>query len=221
MRGKMPPQIRVFIADDHQLFRQGLLKLLTSEETIKIVGETGDGLEAFQKIKQLQPDIAILDISMPNMNGLEIAKQLKKDRLAIEFIILTMYDDEEYFNEALDSGIKGYLLKDNAIADLLHCVKCIMQGKYYVSPLVSNYLVNREEKTKQLRSEHTGLAELTVKEKRILKLIAENKTSKEIAETLFISYRTVQNHRSHICEKLGLKGHHKLLQFALENKSFL
>ena len=217
----MPAQTKIFIADDHQIFRQGLIKLLETENTLDIVGESGDGAEALQMVRDLKPAIAILDISMPNMNGLEIVKQLKKDQLGTEFIILTMYDDEEYFNEALDCGVKGYLLKDNAIADLLRCVRCVTQGKYYVSPLVSDYLVNREEKITRLKSEYPGLANLTAKEKRILKLIAENKTSKEIAEALFISFRTVQNHRTHISEKLDFKGHHKLLQFALENKTYL
>ena len=214
-------EIKVFVADDHQIFRQGLLKLLESERSMKIVGESGDGLEALQMIREQKPEVAILDISMPNMNGLEIVKQIRKEELPVEFIILTMYDDEEYFNEAMDVGVKGYLLKDNAISDLLRCVKCVTQGKYYVSPLISEYLVNREEKVKQLRHEHPGLDRLTTMEKRILKLIAENKTSKGIAKELFISYRTVQNHRTRIGEKLGLKGHHKLLQFALEQKNYL
>jgi len=217
----MPIQTKILIADDHQIFRQGLLKLLETEELIEIVGESGDGFEALQMIREQKPEIAILDISMPNMNGLEIIKQIRKEELPVEFIILTMYDDEEYFNEALDCGVKGYLLKDNAIADLLNCVKCVSQGKYYVSPLISEYLVNREEKVKSLRYEHPGLEKLTTMEKRILKLIAENKTSKEIATELFISHRTVQNHRMHICEKLNFKGHHRLLQFALENKAYL
>jgi DNA-binding NarL/FixJ family response regulator len=217
----MLTETRVFIADDHHIFRQGLLKLLEAEKAITVVGESGDGLEALQMIREQKPDIAILDISMPNMNGLEIVKHIKKDELLIEFIILTMYDDEEYFNEALECGVKGYLLKDNAISDLLQCVKCVLQGKYYVSPLISEYLVNREKRVKQLRCEHPGFEKLTTMEKRILKLISENKTSKEIAEVLYISHRTVQNHRTHICEKIGLKGHHKLLQFALVNKSYL
>lgn len=217
----MSKEIKVFVADDHQIFRQGLLKLLETEKLIQVVGESGDGLEALQMIRKLHPEIAILDISMPNMNGMEIVKQIKKDDLSMEFIILTMYDDEEYFNEALDCGVKGYLLKDNAISDLLNCVICVAQGKYYVSPLISEYLLHRDEKTKKLRCENPGLELMTKTEKRILKLIAENKTSKEIAETLFISHRTVQNHRTHICNKLDLKGHHKLLQFALENKSHL
>jgi len=217
----MPEQTTIFIADDHQIFRQGLLKLLASEAAIQIVGESGDGFEAFQKIKLLQPDIAILDISMPNMSGLEVVKQIKQDKLPVEFIILTMYDDEEYFNEALDCGVKGYLLKDNAIADLLHCVRCVTEGKYYVSPLISDFLLNRKQKIIDFKCENPQLTKLTEMEKRILKLIAENKTSKEIAMELFISYRTVQNHRTHVCEKLDLKGHHKLLQFALKNKAYL
>jgi len=217
----MVTEIKVFVADDHQIFRQGLLKLLETEKSITIVGESGDGLESLRMIKELNPEIAILDISMPNMNGLEIVKQIKKNDLPVEFIILTMYADEEYFNEALDRGVKGYLLKDNAIADLLICVKYVAQGKYYVSPLISEYLLNREDSIKKLRCEYPGLDGLTATEKRILKLIAENKTSKEIAAELYISHRTVQNHRTHICEKLGLKGYNKLLQFALEHKSYL
>jgi DNA-binding NarL/FixJ family response regulator len=217
----MQPIITVFVADDHQIFRQGLIKLLESERSIAIVGESGDGAEALQMIQELRPDVAILDISMPNKNGLDIVKQLKQNNLATKCVILTMYNEEEYFNEALDCGVKGYLLKDNAISDLLKCVKCVVQGKYYVSPLISEHLLHRDDKIRQLKCEHPGLDKLTTMEKRILKLIAENKTSKEIAEQLFISPRTVENHRSHICEKLGLKGHHKLLLFALEQKKYL
>lgn len=217
----MQPIITVFVADDHQIFRQGLIKLLDSQASIAVVGESGDGAEALQMIQELLPDVAILDISMPNKNGLEIVKQLKKENRPVEFIILTMYNEEEYFNEALDCGVKGYLLKENAFVDLLSCVKNIVQGKYYVSPLISEYLLHRDGKAKQLRSEHPGIDKLTAMEKRILRYIAENKTSKEIAELLFISPRTVENHRQHICDKLGLKGFHKLLQFAIENKSYL
>lgn len=217
----MQPNITVFVADDHQIFRQGLIKLLESEASIAIVGESGDGAEALQMIQELQPDIAILDISMPNKDGLEIVKQLKEDNRPVACIILTMYDEEEYFNEALDCGVKGYLLKENAFSDLLSCVKCVVQGKYYVSPLISEYLLHRDDRIKHLKCDHPGLDKLTTMEKRILKLITENKTSKEIAEQLFISPRTVENHRQHICDKLGLKGYHKLLQLALEQKRYL
>ncbi len=217
----MTTKIQVFIADDHLIFRQGLIKLLETEKSIQIVGESGDGQEAFQMIQELQPEIAILDLCMPGMSGLEIVKGIRKAALPIEFIILTMYKEEEYFNLALDSGAKGYLLKDNAIADLLTGVKCVAAGKYYVSPLISDYLVHREQVLINMQSARPALASLSRTEKSILKLISENKTSNEIARELFISPRTVENHRYHITEKLDLKGPHKLLQFALEHKSYL
>ncbi|NOZ63178.1 MAG: response regulator transcription factor [Calditrichaeota bacterium] len=212
---------KILIADDHTIFRQGLVKILEAEKFIKIVGECGDGLEAFQKIKELLPDIAILDISMPQLSGLEIVQKIRSENLWIEFIILTMYDDEEYFNEAMDYGVKGYLLKDNAASDLIGCIKSVASDKYYVSPLISEYLINRNSKIQEMKKKNPGLINLTVTEKRILKLIAENKTSREIAELMFISVRTVQNHRTNICNKLGFKGYNKLLQFSLENKSYL
>lgn len=213
--------IKVFIADDHQLFRQGLIKLLEAENSIKILGESGDGQEAFRMLQVLLPEIAILDICMPGMSGFEIVSSIRKEALPIEFIILTMYAEEEYLNAALNFGIKGYLLKDNAISDLLTGIKCVAQGKYYISPLISEYLVHRDQIVKKLQSTKPGLNNLSRTEKSILKLIAENKTTNEIARQLFISPRTVENHRYHICEKLGLKGPHKLLQFSLENKSYI
>lgn len=213
--------MKVFIADDHPIFRQGLLKILETDPFLEIVGESGDGEEALQSLKELSPDIAVLDIAMPGRSGLEIVKETQKEGLSIHFIILTMFSEEEYFNEAMELGVKGYLLKDNAASDLLSCLKSVAEGKYYVSPSISQYLINRNARVKELDQKIPSLSELTQMEKRILTLIAENKTSKEIAAELFISYRTVQNHRNNICQKLNLKGHHKLLQFALENKSYL
>lgn len=213
--------MKVFIADDHPIFRQGLLKILETDPSLEIVGESGDGEEALQSLKELSPDIAVLDIAMPGRSGLEIVKETQKEGLSIHFIILTMFSEEEYFNEAMELGVKGYLLKDNAASDLLSCLKSVAEGKYYVSPSISQYLINRNARVKELDQKIPSLSELTQMEKRILTLIAENKTSKEIAAELFISYRTVQNHRNNICQKLNLKGHHKLLQFALENKSYL
>jgi len=214
-------KLRVFIADDHLIFRQGLIKLLESEKSVEIVGESGDGQVAFQMIQTLQPAIAILDLCMPGLSGLEIARGIRDLQLPVEFIILTMHTDEEYFNAALDCGVKGYLLKDNAIADLLQAVSQVAAGKFYVSPLISEYLLNRVQLIKQLNTQQPGLNRLSPREKWILKLIAENKTTNEIAQQLFISPRTVENHRYHIAEKLNLKGPHKLLQFALENKIWL
>ena len=213
--------MKIFIADDHPIFRQGLLTIMEGDPEIEIVGESGDGEEALQLIRSLCPDIAVLDISMPGMSGLEIVSEVQKESLKVEFIILTMFDEEEYFDEAMDSGVKGYLLKENATSDLLSCLKSVAQGKYYVSPSISEYLLNRNTRVKELNKSSPALSGLTQMEKKVLRLIADNKTSKEVAAELFISYRTVQNHRTNICNKLDLKGHHKLLQFALENKSLL
>ncbi|TDI89814.1 MAG: response regulator transcription factor [Caldithrix sp.] len=213
--------MKIFIADDHPIFRQGLLKIMEGDPELEIVGESGDGEEALQLIRSLCPDIAVLDISMPGMSGLEIVSEVQKESLKVEFIILTMFDEEEYFDEAMDSGVKGYLLKENATSDLLSCLKSVAQGKYYVSPSISEYLLNRNTRVKELNKSSPALSGLTQMEKKVLRLIADNKTSKEVAAELFISYRTVQNHRTNICNKLDLKGHHKLLQFALENKSLL
>lgn len=217
----MDKTLNVLIADDHPIFRQGLVKILESEKTIKLVGECGNGLEALQKIKETKPEIAILDISMPKLNGLEIVREIKNDGRNSEFIILTMYDDEEYFNEAMDYGVKGYLLKDDAASDLIACIQAVALGKYYVSPNISEYLLNRKFQIKEVQKKNPGLQCLSEMEKQVLKLISENKTSRQIGEKLFISYRTVQNHRNNICRKLGFKGYNKLLQFSLENKSYI
>jgi DNA-binding NarL/FixJ family response regulator len=217
----MADNITVLIADDHLIFRQGLVNLLKNEKSIEIIGESGDGIEAFEMIKDLKPHVAIVDISMPGMDGLEIVQCARAEKLPVKFVILTMYREEKYFNKAMDDGVLGYLLKDNAILDLIACIKSVFNGKYYVSSLISEYMIHRKDRLTATQNQYSSLEGLTLTERKILKLIAENKTSNEIAEELFISIRTVQNHRAHICVKLNLKGFHKLLQFALENKSCL
>ncbi|HEX9653107.1 MAG TPA: response regulator transcription factor [bacterium] len=213
--------MRILIADDHPIFRQGLLKVIEGVADIEVVAETGDGETALHLIRRHQPNVALLDISMPGKSGLEIAKEIQVQELPTTVIILTMFKEEEYFNEALDLGVKGYVLKDNAVSDILECLKTVSQGKYYVSPLISQYLIHRTQRQRDFYVQIPALQTLTPMERRVLKLIAENRTSKEIAAALFISFRTVQNHRNNICNKLSLKGPHKLLQFALENKALL
>jgi len=210
---------KVIICDDHPIFRKGLIQIISEMKNIEIVGECGDGNAALELIKNLKPDIAILDVLMPDKNGLEVAQQIKEDGLSTKIIILTMHSEESYFNQAMDAGVKGYLLKENASTDLKSCIKEVLAGKYYVSSLLSNLLIERENRIKSFQNETPAISSLTETELKILKLIAKNKTSKEIAENLFISYRTVQNHRQHISDKLNLHGPHKLLQFAIENKS--
>ena len=213
--------MRLFVADDHTLFRQGLIRILADDPTIEVVGEAGDGEEALQALRTAPPDIALLDVSMPGRDGLEIAQTAQREDWPTAIVILTMHNDEAFLNRALDLGVKGYLLKDNAVAELLECLKAVAQNQFYISPILSELLIRRRARTDALLARNPGLETLTNTEKRILKHIAENKTSREIADELFISYRTVQTHRTNISAKLGLKGHHKLLQFALEHKSSL
>ena len=217
----MAEKISVLIADDHPIVRQGMVNIVEREEAFRLVGECGDGEAAFRQLREKTPQIAVLDIAMPGMNGLEIVRASRAERLPVSFVILTMYKDEEYFDEAMNLGIKGYILKDGAIGELVSGLKAVARGDYFISPQISGYLVRRNERTRALQSQVPALRDLTPSECSILRLIAENMTSREIADTLAVSYRTVQNHRSNICRKLGFKGYNRLLKFAIEHKSSL
>jgi len=211
----------VLIADDHPVFRHGLAQLLGSSKEFSVVAEAGDAESALLLMEQKRPAIAVLDISMPGKSGLDAVKIADERNLEVEFVILTMFHDEVYFHRAMDLGVKGYVLKESALNDLLACLRAVADGRTYVSPLVSHYLVKRNEQLRSLYASQPSMSELTPMERRVLKLIAENNTSREIGDTLHISYRTVQSHRTNICNKLNLQGYNRLLQFALENKASL
>jgi DNA-binding NarL/FixJ family response regulator len=213
--------IRILVADDHPIFRQGLVRAVEGTPGFAVVGEAGNGQEALALLKSLTPDIVVLDISMPEMDGLEVMRAARKGSYEGAFVVLTMYREEEYFHEALDLGALGYLLKESATSELLHCLRTVAEGKHYVSPEMSDHLVVRTAKRDQLNQSIPSIASLSAMERRILRLVAANRSSREIAKEIGISYRTVQNHRAHICEKLGLEGYNKLLQFALEHRSLL
>ena len=215
----MPGKIRIIIADDHPIFRGGLRQIISADESIEIIGEAENGEKALEIIQELKPDIAVLDIDMPKKTGLDVIRELKDSNTKI--IFLTMYAEEDIFDEAMDFGIKGYVLKDSAVNDIIECILSVNEDNYYISPNVSNLLVNRRNKSKNLIKKNPELGNLTKTERNILRFISENKTSKEIAEVLFLSHRTVENHRTNISNKLNLKGSHSLLKFAIENKSYL
>lgn len=215
----MAENLKIIIADDHPIFRGGLKQIISSEKSIEIIGEADNGDKALEIINELKPDIAVLDIDMPKKTGLEVLRNLKDSKTKI--IFLTMYAEEDIFDEAMNLGIKGYVLKDSAVSDIIECIISVSNDNYYISPSVSNLLVNRRTKTKSLIKKNPELENLTKTEKNIIRFISENKTSKEIAEILFLSPRTVENHRANISNKLGLKGSHSLLKFAIENKSSL
>ena len=206
--------IKVITADDHEIVRLGLKNLIKTDGSVEIVAEAEDGLQAFDKINKLKPDIAILDISMPNMNGIEVARKIQKENIKVEVIILTMHTGREYFKEAMDCGVKGYILKENATQDLITAIKFVSAGKHFISPQLTEHLIG-------MNKELTSLQSLSISEKRIIKLISRNKTSKEIAHELSLSFRTVQNHRSNICKKLDINGPNALLQFAIQKKPHL
>lgn len=217
----MSEQISIIIADDHPLFRKGLRQVVDGDPSLRIVGEAGSGEVALKLIRELCPQVAILDVDMPVMNGLKVTEELRTLELPTEIIILTMYKEEDMFNSAMDLGVKGYVLKEHAAEDIVQGIRTVAGGDYYISPLISTFLVNRNDRVSAFEQKYPFLTHLTPTERKVLGLVAGKKTSKEIAEILHVSYRTVENHRGNISQKLGLRGSHSLLKFAIENKSSL
>jgi DNA-binding NarL/FixJ family response regulator len=217
----MTPEIHIIIADDHPLLRAGLRQVIESDSRLKVVAEASDGAAALEQITAHKPAVAVLDIEMPQLTGFELLRELRARGQTVAVIFLTMYRDEEMFNEALDLGALGYVLKDSATTDIIGAIRAVAAGQPYISPAISALLLKRGARAAALVQQKAGLKDLTPTERRILKLISENRTSKEIAAELFISHRTVENHRANICQKLELKGSHSLLKFAFDHKSQL
>lgn len=215
----MKQNATIIIADDHPIFRRGLRMVIESEPALTIVAESADGRDALETIENHQPDLAVLDVNMPEMNGFDVVRRLQSARSKVAIVFLTMHKDEEMFNAAMDLGISGYILKDSAVTDIISCLKTVLSGQPYISPQLSAFLLNRSRRAADLNRQLPALENLTPTERRILKLIADYKTSKEIADILCVHSRTVDNHRTNISQKLDLKGSHALLKFAVENKS--
>ena len=213
--------ITVLIADDHPVFRRGLRMIIESDQRLKIIAEADDGKTALELINRSVPDVAVLDVNMPEMTGFEVVRELRKTNLATEFIFLTMHKDEAMFNTALELGVKGYLLKESAIEDIAAGIKAVAAGENFISPSLATFLVNRSRRNATFASAKPTINDLTVTERRVLKMIAEDKTSREIADELSISVRTVERHRQNICDKLEIHGSNALMKFALANKEQL
>jgi len=208
----MPEEICVLIADDHPIFRCGLRGVIEADPLLKVVADAGDGKSALAGIRELQPDVAVLDVNMPEPDGLAIARELQDQRLPVGVVFLTMYRDEALFEAALAAGVKGFILKDCAVNEIVDCIKAVSAGQSFFCSVLGDYLVGRKK-----RAESPSINNLTAAERRILLLVAESKSNKEIAEIMFISVRTVEHHRSNICAKLRLSGKNALLTFALTN----
>ena len=205
---------KIVLAEDHILVREGIKKIIEALPGLQVVGEVGDGLELLEFLKKVAVDMVILDISMPSLPGIEATREIKKAYPMVSVLILTMHKKKEYLNNAIEAGVDGYLLKEDAPKELLNAIDQIRQGMVYVSPLLSGDLANLYVQS-QRQKEAEPSSPLSPREIEIITLIAEGKTSKEIAEILFLSFRTIQNHRTKIMRKLNLKKNTDLVKYAI------
>ncbi len=217
----MPEAITVLIADDHPIFRKGLMEVVGEADGLRLLHAVANGEEAVTAAGQLQPEVVVLDFEMPRLNGVEAARAIRAAELPVALVLLTGHKDESIFNAAMDAGMQGFLLKDNAAEELVTCIRQVAAGEPYVSPSAARFLLRRREQAEALRRDRPGLDLLTDSERRVLRLIAENLTSKEIAARLGVSPRTVENHRFRMGDKLGLSGSHSLLKFAFAHRTAL
>lgn len=216
----MTTEIKILIADDHPIFRGGLKSVIEKERGLRVVAEAGSGAAALELIKAHQPDVAVLDLDMPEMDGFAVARELQTLGLPVSVVILTMHKDEMHFNRAIDLDVRGFIIKDGAAAEVVGCIKSVAAGKEYFSPVLSSFLLSRARRVSSFAGQ-AGISDLTPTERRVLSLLAELKTSKDIAAALGISPRTVENHRAHICSKLNLQGSHALTRFAIRHREEL
>ena len=217
----MAEQIKIVLADDHPIVRQGLKQMIESDSNLLIVAEAGDGETALELIEKHQPDVAVLDIDMPKMGGFAVVRELRDRKNSVKIVFLTMHGEREVFQAALDLNVEGYVLKDSATADIVAGIKSVAAGRPFFSSSLSALLLKRRRSFENFEMENRGLNQLTTTERRILKLIADEKTSKEIGEQLYVSHRTVEKHRANISRKLDLQGSLALVKFAVANKSEL
>ena len=203
-------KLRIIIADDHTLVRAGLVTLMTRMDDVEVVGEANNGREAVRLVRDLEPDIALMDIAMPELNGLEAADRLHRDHPKTKVIILSMHANEEYVAQALRAGASGYLLKDAATTELDMAIKAVAQGQFYLSPSISRQVVDS-----YLHGGPTGLDLLSPRQREILQLIAEGKSTREIAESLHLSVKTIETHRAQLMERLDIHDTAGLVRYAL------
>lgn len=218
----MDSKIRIVLADDHPIVRNGLKRNIQEIEGWSVIAEAADGETALALIQKHRPHIAVLDIDMPKMDGLAVAREVRRQSLNTKIIFLTLHNDQDFFHAAIDLGGMGYILKDSATLEIVACIQAVADGRpFYSSVLTSPALQKRE--TSIMKPGDSLMRQLTPTERKILLLVGDGKSSKEIGAELSISYRTVENHRTSMCRKLLLEGEgpSALLRFALQNKSAL
>lgn len=217
----MTDEIRIVLAEDHPFFRDGLRRALEGEAGFRVLAEAEDGKSALDAIRSLRPDVAILDIGLPLMDGCAVVRAVRQERIPVEIAFLTIADDGALFEQALEWDVKGYMLKDCTGVDLVRCVRALSQGQHFTCPTMTSYLVTKTRRVEHFVREAPGLRHLTRQERTILALIARDKTSKEIAQEMGIALKTVDAHRSNICRKLEIHGNYALSRFAMRHRDEL
>ncbi len=205
----------ILLADDHVVIRSGLRMIIEKNDDFQVVGEADDGRQAVSLAAQLKPDVIVMDVAMPNLNGIDATRQILADHPQIAVLVLSMNSDETYILRALKSGAKAYLLKDSAEADLIRAIRAVREGKSFFSPAVSRTLLEDYVRQLERRGEEDTYELLSAREREILQLIAEGKSNKEVANLLHLSLHTVETHRTHILQKLNLHSIPELILYAV------
>ena len=208
--------ITICLADDHTIVRQGLAKLLEGEPDFQVVGEAENGREAVAKVEELKPDIVIMDIAMPMLNGIEATRQIKKVCPKTKVIILSMYSHEHYIHELLETGVSGYLLKDSSGRDIINAIHAAIKDETFLSPSISKMVVDTYLSPRKVSSREERFKQLSNREREVFQLIAEGYSTRQIADMLCVSISTVKSHRAKIMEKLGIDTPVKLIHFAIQ-----
>lgn len=209
---------KVLLADDHGVVRKGLRFLLEQEADFEVAGEAADGREAIRLARELSPDVIVMDIAMPQLNGIDATAQIVRQNPRIQVLILSMHNDETYLLRALEAGARGFLLKDTAEDDLVRAVRVVAQGKPFFSPAIAQALLEDYMRNLQQRNQQDSYSLLTDREKEVLQLLAEGRSNKEVAQLLNLSVYTVETHRTRIMQKLNLHNTAELVLYAVRKK---
>ena len=212
----MSDKIRILIADDHTIVRQGLSRLLEEQPDLKVVGEATDGQKTVEQALALKPDVLIMDIAMPRMNGIEAAKRIRKLLPKTKILILSMYSHEHYIHQLMEAGVSGYLLKDDSGRDIIKAIHAALKDETSLNPAISKVLVESYRSPGKGISRSDRYGQLTNREREVLQLIAEGHSTRQIADMLFVSISTIKSHRAHLMEKLNIDSSVKLIHFAIQ-----
>lgn len=212
------PPIRVLVADDHPIVREGIVSLLRGEQDLDVVGEAGDGKETVELVERLRPDVLILDVSMPRLNGITAAWQIGRTTSEVRIIILTVHADQAYVTQALAAGVRGYVLKQAVTAELAKAIRMVQSGEIFLSPEISSSLTSETVGKPAVRESDAPVDELTLREVEVLQLIAEGCSNKEIAQLLAVSVKTIETHRSRLMAKLNIHETAGLVRYAIRKR---